>query len=155
MNFTESFEKVEELITTSISNLNIVNDNLIEIQKQIIDLLGTIQEILKNNHDSLIEIQKQIIESLGTVEENLTNNHDQLKKALNNFSLSILKHLSEQDLKETKNNELLEGKMKILLEQNDLQKKEVKTNRVIHIAGLTIIIIILIYIVIKVQSHNG
>ena len=72
MNFTESFEKVEELITTSISNLNIVNDNLIEIQKQIIELLRTIQEIL-------------------------TNNHDELKKLLNNFSLSILQHLSKQD----------------------------------------------------------
>lgn len=87
-----------------------------------------------------------IVQSLGNIQTTLDTNHKEAKQLLNNFSEANEKHLADQDKQTTKNVELLESKMKFLSEQNELLKKEVKINRIIQIVGLTIILIILIYV---------
>ena len=71
------------------------------------------------------------------------------KQLLNNFSEITEKHLTDQDKQATANVELLETKIKILAEQNEMIKKEIKTNRLIQIFSTVLMIGILIYVAFK------
>jgi serine/threonine protein phosphatase PrpC len=87
-----------------------------------------------------------IVQSLGTIQTALDINHKETKKLLYNFSEETKWHLNEQDKQAETYNALLNTKLKSIVKQNELLRKEAKTNKIIQIVGLTIVLIILIYI---------
>ena len=119
-----------------------------KLQKTLAEIFGAINAI-NLTLTNIIQTLTGIVQSLGTIQTTLDTNHKEAKQLLNTFSEATEKHLAEQDKQATRNVELLDSKMKALSEQNELLKKEVKTNRIIQIAGLTIILIILIYVAVK------
>lgn len=120
-----------------------------KLQKTLSEIFGAINAI-NLTLTNIIQTLTGIVQSLGTIQTTIDTNHKEAKQLLNNFSEATEKHLADQDKQATKNIELLESKMKSLAGQNELLKKGVKTNRIIQIVGLTIILIILIYIAVKV-----
>jgi len=119
-----------------------------KLQKTLAEIFGAINTI-NLTLTNIIQTLTGIVQSLGNIQTTLDTNHKEAKQFLNSFSETTEKHLTNQDNQATKNVELLESKMKSLSEQNELLKKEVKTNRIIQIVGLTIILIILIYVAVK------
>lgn len=119
-----------------------------KLQRTLSEIFGAINAI-NLTLTNIIQTLTGIVQSLGTIQTTIDTNHKEAKQLLNNFSEATEKHLADQDKQATKNIELLESKMKSLAGQNELLKKGVKTNRIIQIIGLTIILIILIYIAVK------
>ena len=118
------------------------------LQKTLSEIFGAVNAInltLTNFTQTLTGI----VQTLGNIQTTLDTHHKETKQLVTNFSESTENHLAEQDKQFTKHFELLESKLKSVSEQNELLKKEIKTNRIIQIAGLTIILIFLIYIAVK------
>lgn len=119
-----------------------------KLQKTLAEIFGAINAI-NLTLTNIIQTLTSIVQSLGNIQTTLDTNHKETKQVISSFSDATSKHLSNQDSEAKRNTELLESKIKSLAEQNDLLKKEVKTNRIIQIVGLTIILIILIYVAVK------
>ncbi len=119
-----------------------------ELQRTLADIFTAVNGV-NTTLTNIIQTLNGIVLSLGTIQTTLGTNHEEAKQLLNSFGETTEKHLIDQDEQATKNVELLESKMKSLSEQNELLKKEVKTNRIIQIIGLAIVLIILIYIATK------
>lgn len=119
-----------------------------KLQKTLADIFGAINAI-NLTLTNIIQTLTGIVQSLGNIQTTLDANHKEAKQLLNSFSETTERHLTDQDKQATKNVELLESKLKSLSEQNELLKKELKVNRLIQIVGLTIILIILIYVAVK------
>ncbi len=119
-----------------------------KLQKTLSEIFGAINAI-NLTLTNIIQTLTGIVQSLGTIQSTLDTNHKEARQLLNTFSEATEKHLADQDKQATKNVELLDNKIKSLSEQYELLRKEVKTNRIIQIVGLTIILIILIYVAVK------
>lgn len=120
-----------------------------KLQKTLSEIFGAINAI-NLTLTNIVQTLTGIVQSLGTIQTTLDTNHKEAKQLLTSFSETTEKHLTNQDNQATKNVELLESKLKSVSEQNELLRKEVKTNRIIQIVGLTIIVLILIYVVFKI-----
>lgn len=119
-----------------------------KLQKTLSEIFGAVNAI-NSTLTNFIQTLTGIVQTLGTIQTTLDTNHKEAKQLLNSFSETTEKHLSDQDKQATKNVELLESKIESLSDQNELLKKELKANRLIQIVGLTIILIILIYVAVK------
>lgn len=119
-----------------------------KLQKTLAEIFGAINAI-NLTLTNIIQTLTGIVQSLGNIQTTLDTNHKEAKQLLTSFSDTTTKHLTDQDNQAKINVALLENKIKSILEQNELLRKEVKTNRIIQIAGLTIILIILIYVAVK------
>ncbi len=119
-----------------------------KLQKTLAEIFGAVNAI-NLTLTTIIQTLTGIVQSLGTIQTTLDTNHKEIKQLLANFSETTEKHLTELNKQATKNVELLESKIKAVSEQNELLRKEVKTNRIIQIVGLTIVFIILIYLSLK------
>jgi ABC-type transporter Mla subunit MlaD len=119
-----------------------------KLQKTLAEIFGAINAI-NLTLTNIVQTLTSIVQSLGTIQTSLETNHKEAKQHLTSFSDTIAKHLTDQSNQAIKNMELLEIKMKSLQKQNDLLMKDVMTNRIIQIAGTTIMIILLIYVAIK------
>jgi len=119
-----------------------------KLQKTLSEIFGAINAI-NITLTAITQTLNSIVQSLGAIQNAIDTNHKETKQVISSFSEATTKHLSSQDSEAKRNTELLESKIKSLAEQNDLLKKEVKTNRIIQIVGLTIILIILIYVAVK------
>lgn len=119
-----------------------------ELQKTLAEIFGAINAI-NLTLTTIIQTVTGIVQSLGTIQTTLDTNHKEAIQLLSSFSEASEKHLTNQDNQAKNNVELLEIKIKSVSEQNELLRKEVKTNRIIQIVGLTIILIILIYVAVK------
>lgn len=119
-----------------------------KLQKTLADIFGAINAI-NLTLTNIIQTLTGIVQSIGSIQTTLDTNHKEAKQLLNTFSEATDKHLADQVKQATMNVELLDSKMKSLSDQNEYLKKEVKTNRIIQIVGLTIILIILIYVAVK------
>ena len=119
-----------------------------KLQKTLSEIFGAINAI-NITLTNIVQTLTGIVQSLGTILVTLDTNHKETKQLIKNFSEAAEKHLTDQDKQTTKNFESLEGKFKSLSEQNNLLKKDVKTNRIIQIIGLTIVFVILIYLLTK------
>jgi chromosome segregation ATPase len=119
-----------------------------KLQKTLSEIFGAINAI-NITLTAITQTLNSIVQSLGAIQNAIDTNHKETKKVISSFSEATTKHLSNQDSEAKRNTELLESKIKSLAEQNDLLKKEVKINRIIKIVGLTIILIILIYVAVK------
>jgi hypothetical protein len=98
---------------------------------------------------SLTQTISGIDHTLSSIQNTVETNHREAKQIIGLFSEGLSKHLHSQDNEAKRNVELLENRIKSLVEQNDMLKKGIKTNRIIQLAGITIILAALIYIAIK------
>lgn len=153
----EKFDKKSKELQVKIEELKKQIDRLEKIdlekhfdklQKMLSEIFGAINTI-NLTLTSIVQTLTGIVQTLGNIQTSLDTNHKEAKQLLNSFSEATEKHLIAQDKQATKNIELLESKIDSLSEQNDLLKKDLKTNRIIQIVGLTIILIILFYIATK------
>lgn len=119
-----------------------------KLQKTLSEIFGAINAI-NITLTAITQTLNSIVQSLGAIQNAIDTNHKETKQVIGSFSDATTKHLSNQDSEAKRNTELLESKIKSLAEQNDLLKKEFKTNRIIQVVGLTIILIILIYVAVK------
>ena len=119
-----------------------------KLQKTLSEIFGAINAI-NLTLTNIVQTLTGIVQTLGNIQTTLDTNHKEAKQLLNNFSESNEKHLNDIDKQASKNVELLETKIKSLSEQNELLKKEVKTNRIIQMIGFVIVISILIYLIVK------
>jgi chromosome segregation ATPase len=119
-----------------------------KLQKTLSEIFGAINAI-NITLTAITQTLNSIVQSLGVIQNAIDTNHKETKQVISSFSDATTKHLSNQDIEAKRNTEFLENKIKSLAEQNDMLKKEVKTNRIIQIVGLTIILIILIYVAVK------
>jgi chromosome segregation ATPase len=119
-----------------------------KLQKTLSEIFGAVNSI-NITLTAISQTLNSVVQSLGAIQNSIDTNHKETKQVISSFSDVTEKHLSKQDSEAKRNAELLESKIKSLAEQNDLLKKEVKTNRIIQIVGLTIVLIILIYVAVK------
>lgn len=119
-----------------------------KLQKTLAEIFGAINAI-NLTLTTIIQTLTGIVQSIGTIQTTIDTNHKETKQLLSNYSEASEKHLTNQDNHAKNNVELLEIKIKSVSEQNELLREEVKTNRIIQIVGLTIILIILIYVAVK------
>jgi len=119
-----------------------------KLQRTLSDIFGAVNAI-NLTLTNIFQTLTGLVQTLGNIQITIETNHKEAKQLLNNFSETTEKHLTDQDNQAAKNLELLEIKMISLSEQNELLKKEVKTNIKIQIVGFLAIIIILIYVIVK------
>lgn len=119
-----------------------------KLQKTLSEIFGAINAI-NLTLTNIVQTLTGIVQTLGNIQTTLDTNHKEAKQLINSFSESTEKHLNDIDKHATKNVELLESKIISLSEQNELLKKEVKTNRIIQMVGFVIVICILFYLIVK------
>ena len=119
-----------------------------KLQKTLAEIFTAINAI-NLTLTNVVQTLTGIVQTLGNIQTTLDTNHKEAKQLLSNFSETTEKHLTDIDKQATKNVELLESKIITLSEQNELLKKEVKTNRIIQMVGFVIAISILIYLIVK------
>lgn len=119
-----------------------------KLQKTLSEIFGAVNAI-NLTLTGFIQTLTGIIQTLGTIQTTADSNHKEAKQLLTTFSEANEKHLVDQDKQATKNLELIESKIKTLSEQNELLKKEVKTNRIVQIIGISTTLIMLIYVALK------
>jgi len=120
-----------------------------KFQKTLSEIFGAINTI-NLTLTNIVQTLPGIFQSLATLQTTIDTNHNQIRQLLKGHNQGIEGHLTEQDIQATKNFELLEHKINFVLDQNKLIRKEVKISRIIQIIGLTIIILILLYVAINV-----
>jgi ABC-type transporter Mla subunit MlaD len=119
-----------------------------KLQKTLSDIFGSINSI-NQTLTVVTQTLNGIVQYLGIIQTSIDTNHKEIKQNIDIFSESTAKHLENQDQEAKSNYQLLETKINSISEQNDLLRKEIKTNRIIQIVGLTLIVTILIYLAIK------
>ena len=120
-----------------------------KLQKTLSEIFGAINTI-NLTLTNIVQTLPGIFQSLTTLQTTIDTNHNQIRQLLKGYNQGIEGHLTEQDIQATKKFELLELKINSVLDQNNLIRKEVKISRIIQIIGLTVIILILLYVAINV-----
>ena len=119
-----------------------------KLQKTLSDIFGSINSI-----NQILTVVTQtlngIVQSLGIIQTSIDKNHKEIKQNIDIFSEATVKHLTNQDQEAKSNYQLLEAKINSISEQNDILRMEIKTNRIIQIVGLTLIVIILIFLALR------
>jgi hypothetical protein len=108
-----------------------------KLQKTLSDIFGAINAI-NLTLSGITSSLTSIIQGLGQIQKVSDDNF----KELNN-------HLNQQGKKNEIEFEILKKEVATIKEKNSELKKEIKTNRVIQIVGLFMIILTLIYLIIK------
>ena len=119
-----------------------------KLQKTLSEIFGAINAI-NLTLTSITQNLNAIAQSLGTIQRSITQNHIETLKTIDIFRETVIKHLAEQDKTAKSNMELLENKINILVEHNELLRKGIKSNRTIQFIGFIVILIVLIYSVFK------
>ena len=108
-----------------------------KLQKTLAEIFGAINAI-NLTLTNIIQTLTGIVQSLGSIQNSIDTNHKTTSKQLDELSI------------EGKNNTtLIENKIKGLADQNEILKKEIKTNKLIQFIGLGLTLIILIYLIYK------
>ncbi len=108
-----------------------------KLQKTLAEIFGAINAI-NLTLTNIIQTLTGIVQSLGSIQNSIDTNHKTTSKQLDELSI------------EGKNNTtFIENKIKGLADQNEILKKEIKTNKLIQFIGLGLTLIILIYLIYK------
>lgn len=108
-----------------------------KLQKTLAEIFGAINAI-NITLTNIIQTLTGIVQSLGTIQNSIDTYHKTTSKQLDELSIEA-----------KKNTELIESKIKGLADQNEILKKEIKTNKLIQFIGLGLTLIILIYLIYK------
>jgi hypothetical protein len=119
-----------------------------KLQKTLAEIFGAINSI-NLTLTNTVQTLTSIVQTLGTIQTSLETNHKESKQLITSFNDSLEKLLTDQNKQASKDVELLELKIKTLSDQNALLFKDLIKNRIIQIAGTTIMIILLIYVAAK------
>ncbi|TAE30588.1 MAG: hypothetical protein EAZ91_09645 [Cytophagales bacterium] len=122
-----------------------------KLQRTLADIFGAVNAI-NLTLTNLVQTLTGIVQSLGTIQTTIDVNHKDAQQRLSSFSEATAKHLADQDKQAAEDTEFLKSKMNTLSEENELIKKELKSNRTIFLVGITIILAALVYIAMK---QNG
>jgi len=152
-NELNKFEEKSKDLQTKIDELNkqIVRLEKIDLEKHFDKLQETLAGIfgainaINLSLTNVIQTLTGIVQALGNIQTNLEVNHKEAKQLLNIFSETTYKQLFAIEKQAKENLELLESKIKYISIQNDLLRKGIKTNRIIHILAYGIIICILLF----------
>ncbi len=120
-----------------------------ELQKTLSDIFGAINAI-NLNITNVVQKLTGIVKTIGDIQSTLTLNHKEAKQLINSFRESTNKHLNDIEEEASKNVELLQNQIKSLSQQNQLLKKEVKSNGIIQLIGFVLVLAIVTYLIIKV-----
>ncbi len=153
----KKFDEKSKDVQNKINNLNKIIERLekIDLEKHFAKLQKTLSEIFEAINSinltltTITQALNSIVQSLGEIKNAIDTNHKETKQIISSFSAATEKHLKDQDKQSTRNNELVENKLISLAEQNELLRKSVKTNRIIQLIGIAVVIIILVYVVIR------
>jgi DNA repair exonuclease SbcCD ATPase subunit len=140
----EETKKLEKAINEYFLELRKINfpERLDKIDNQISSInigVGNLQTTIQRLHE---KIEKGFEEIIQILRSGFSSINDSLKHSQEKVISDLASHTN------SKTDEIIKN----LTEQNQRLKKEVKTNRIIQIVGLTIILIILIYI--AVTKHK-
>lgn len=137
------FDKLQKTLSEIFGAVNAINLILTAITQtlnSIVQSLGTIQRLINSGFE---ETNSNINQGFITTNKNINEAGEKtisdLVSHINFKSKEIDVHLESQD-----------EKIKFLAEQNHILKKGIKTNRIIQIIGVVLILIILIYVAVKV-----
>ncbi len=122
-----------------------------KLQKTLSEIFGAINAI-NITLTNIVQTLTGIAQELGNIQTTLDTNHKEAKQLLSSFRVltveklnDTVEKLNDLDRQTIKNVKLIES----LLEQNKSLKKEVKTNIIIQIVGIVLVLCILIYLVVK------
>jgi DNA repair exonuclease SbcCD ATPase subunit len=128
-------------------------------QKKLSEIFGAINTInltltgittsLNSINQALGQIQTTIRDSSNEILKKIHQNAEETKKLITTFSKNIEKNLKEQDIKRDESLKELKTEVEKLTSQNTTLQKEMKTNRIIQIVGIVVIVSILVYSLIK------
>jgi chromosome segregation ATPase len=138
----EETKKLEKAIDDYIVELRKINfpERLDKIDNQI----SSINIGVGNLQTTIQRTQEKIEKGFEETNQNLTNSFSFLNNSIKHTQEKVTSDLASHT------NEKTAEIIYYLKEQNQLLKKEVKTNRIIQIVGLTIILVILIYLSTKI-----
>jgi DNA repair exonuclease SbcCD ATPase subunit len=108
-----------------------------KLQKTLAEIFGAINAI-NLTLTNIIQTLTGIVQSLGTIQTSIDTYHKATSKQLDELSIEA-----------KKNTEFIESKIKGLADQNEIIIKEIKTNKLIQFIGLSLTLIILIYLIYK------
>ncbi len=137
----EETKKLEKSITDYFAELRKINfpERLDKIDNQISSInigVGNLQTSIQRSQE---KIEKGFEDTSQNLRSGFSSMNDSIKHSQEKVTSDLASHTN------AKTAEII----KHLTEQNQFLKKEVKTNRIIQIVGLTIILVILIYIATK------
>lgn len=117
-----------------------INDYIVELRKiNFPERLDKIDNQISSINIGVGNLQTSIQRSQEKIEKGFDETNQNLRNGFSSVNDNI-KHSQEKVMAEI---------IKHLIEDNDLLKKEVKTNRIVQIVGLTIILIIVLYVAFK------
>jgi len=119
-----------------------------KFQKTLSEIFGAINAT-NLTLTNTIQTLTHIVQSIGNVQNSIDSKFNETHHLINTFSEATTKHLIDQDKEAKKDIQFLSSQIKSLAEQNDILKKAIKINRIIQIIGLTIIVIISVYMFFK------
>ena len=119
-----------------------------KLQKTLSDIFGAINA-LNLSFTTIIQTLNTLVQSVGNISTKLESNHADIQGSIKEFSSNILAHLKEQDIEIKRNQTSVDTQLKALVEQNEMLKKELKTNRMMLILGFVLVLIISAYSIFK------
>jgi len=154
------FDKLQKTLSDIFGAINSIYIPLTSLTQQIVGItqsLSNIQTTIDSNHVTAKENLKLFSESISERllvqdaiakknAESIESNHAETKETLKKINESISEKLLAQDANAKKNAEILEERMANLLENNNELKKEIRTNRIIQIVGISIILLLVLYL---------
>jgi DNA repair exonuclease SbcCD ATPase subunit len=108
-----------------------------KLQKTLAEIFGAINAI-NITLTNIIQTLTVVVQSLGTIQNSIDTYHKTTSKQLDELAIEA-----------KKNAELIVSKMKYLADQNEILRKEIKTNKLIQFIGIGLTLIILIYLIYK------
>lgn len=86
-----------------------------------------------------------IVQSIGLLEASIGVNFKETNQQISSFNKSLSEQLGEQNKNISRTNKEFDEKLSSLSKENELLKKEIKTNRIIQIVGFVIIMATVIF----------
>jgi len=114
-------------------------------QKKLSDIFGAVNSI----NLTLINITQSlsgIYQSLNSIESTINLNFNEINQQIISNSKIILIQLTQQNENSKKNVELFDNEISLLSKQNELLKRELKTNKIIQIIGFITVVFTIIFI---------
>lgn len=119
-----------------------------KLQKTLAEIYGAINSI-NLTLTTLTQTQTGLVQTLGAMQNAIDFNQKEAKQTSHAATESTLRHLKDQDAHAEKNSEMLKSQIVTLSEQNQLLKKDLNLMKTIQLIGLSVILIIALYIAVK------
>ncbi len=113
-------------------------------QKTLADISGAVNSI-NLTLTSITQGFSSIAQSISYVESSITSNFKETNQQITSFNKNLSEQLGKLNENSSRNNKVVDEKLSALSKENELLKKEIKTNRIIQIIGFIIVIATMIF----------